>query len=93
MDLDYFKHPAGYYRAYHLIIEKDKKPVEVQLHTPQTARLQEWGHDAVYKGMAHIAPEQRSRILGYAQKISDAIVGKGAMPPCTDEIKQLVGCL
>src|SRR5204863_1979308 len=43
-------HPASGYRALHIVIEIDGKPVEIQI---KTAAMHEWGeieHSLVYKG-------------------------------------------
>jgi N12 class adenine-specific DNA methylase/ppGpp synthetase/RelA/SpoT-type nucleotidyltranferase len=47
-DEDYITNPKDGYRSYHLTVEHDGKPAEIQLRTPNQTRWADWMHDTFY---------------------------------------------
>ncbi len=47
-DEDYITHPKDGYRSYHLTVEHDGKPAEIQLRTPNQTKWADWMHDTFY---------------------------------------------
>ena len=65
----------GFYRAYHLTIEEDGKPVEIQLRLPCMTRLAEWAHNRVYKHNISVKNEDIMKAyLGELSKLCYGII-------------------
>lgn len=79
---------GGVYRAYHLVVEEQGKPVELQVRTQNQSKVAIWMHDTIYKGAL-----RNSKIaVDYAKKVSDYLYNLdmggriGSMPPCPSGI-------
>jgi len=46
---DYITNPKGNYSSYHLIVEKDGKPFEIQVRTGNMTKLADYMRDSIYK--------------------------------------------
>lgn len=75
---------GGVYRAYHLTIMQDGKPVEAQVRTINQSKVAIWMHDTIYKG----ALRNSQAAIDYAKKVSEYMHNLdmggviGSMPSC-----------
>jgi ppGpp synthetase/RelA/SpoT-type nucleotidyltranferase len=63
-------HPASGYRALHVVVEVDGKPVEIQIKTEPMAEWGEIEHKLVYKNK-DLPPEVLNPIKEYRKKVAD----------------------
>ena len=90
---NYFETPKDYYRAQHFIVSDGETSAEIQIHTPQTAKLSQWSHDSIYKLANTVDTSSLEEILGYARNMSDHYYGLLGDVPCPEVVEVNVGCL
>lgn len=77
----------GIYRAYHMDVTVDGKPMEIQIRTQNQSAFANWAHDTVYKG----ALAMSGAALGYARQVSDALHSmdqgvRASLPSCPSSL-------
>jgi ppGpp synthetase/RelA/SpoT-type nucleotidyltranferase len=103
------KHPSGYYRRYHMLLEtktEDGKTVtmELQLGTANQTKISNWAHDLLHKGGGDrpiLTSNDRRSAFNYITQMSelyayhDGVEGaKNAYPAdCIEVIRKFAGCL
>jgi len=79
---------GGVYRAYHMTIEQDGKPVEAQVRTQNQSKVAIWMHNTIYKGEL----KNQKPALDYAKQISDYMHNLdmggriGSLPSCPPSV-------
>jgi len=79
-DEDYITKPKNGYRSYHLTIEQDGKPLEVQFRTPNMTKWADWTHNTLYDHTDVIKKKVGANgfkeLMNYAQAMSDYYAAK-----------------
>jgi len=84
------------YRAVHLVVLEDRRPVEIQLRTTRQHQWAKWEHRLIYKG-----PFKRNhRACSYATKVSDRLHRQDQgvcqspcpLPKCPIPLQEAEGC-
>jgi ppGpp synthetase/RelA/SpoT-type nucleotidyltranferase len=86
---DKIEHPTDLgYRAIHVDVEIEGKPVEIQIRTERESQFGNWAHHLIYKGGLASEPEA----VRYAQRVSAALFeadrgGKLQLPECPPPVQ------
>ena len=103
------RHPSGYYRRYHMLIERDTEDgktvtTELQLGTANQTKLADWSHDVLHKQGGErpiLNSSDRRAVFKYVKQMSelyayhDGVEGAKNVYPadCIEVIKKFAGCL
>ena len=93
---DYISRPKGGYRSYHLIVEVQGKPVELQLRTKRMTVWADYAHDTVYKSHGQQAPPEATTYRAQmSQYFAARDEGREDVPPpeCPEPVKTAIGCM
>jgi ppGpp synthetase/RelA/SpoT-type nucleotidyltranferase len=97
---DYLARPKNNYRSYHVILEVQGRPVELQLRTPRLTILADYMHDTVYKQQTGHPPppEIHPYLAGLSEHVA-CLDGGGdpstcpPAPDCPPPVQQALGCV
>jgi|GEM_PF-1954199 N12 class adenine-specific DNA methylase/ppGpp synthetase/RelA/SpoT-type nucleotidyltranferase len=81
-DEDYITTPKSGYRSYHLTIEQDGRPLELQFRTPNMTKWGDWTHNTLYDHTdvtkQKVGEAGFKQLQDYAQAMSDYYAAKDA---------------
>ena len=97
---NYVDNPKGGYRSHHLIVEKDGRPIEIQVRTKNQTKWGDYSHDTFYK-----IPSDKVAVFAKNQSTIDKYLGalsnhffkidqgrESVLPPCPSVIASIAGC-
>lgn len=94
---DYLTKPkGGVYRSYHMILDIDGKPAELQIRTAAQTAWADWTHDTIYKEHhGPPPPEAEAYAAAMSQYVQALDTGQdpGELPECPENVKMLYGCM
>jgi ppGpp synthetase/RelA/SpoT-type nucleotidyltranferase len=97
---DYLSRPKADYRSYHVILEVQGRPVELQFRTERQTRWADFAHDTVYKQQSGAPPPpEMKQYLSQMGALFECLDGGkeeqecGTAPPCPPVVEQSYGCL
>jgi ppGpp synthetase/RelA/SpoT-type nucleotidyltranferase/SAM-dependent methyltransferase len=97
---DYLTQPKAGYRSYHLTVEVDGRPVEIQLRTQNQTTWADWNHDLLYKVAGTPLPAEVSNYSAQMAEFFACLDGGGSRevcgpePDCPPAVRQLTaGCM